>query len=337
MKKYGLMMLAFTAAIAAAVTLSPSLTKDKPQAEAHGETVSMVSEKPQSTDNGSAESIKMLDISSGEVLTLSMRDYLVGAVSAEMPASFEPEALKAQTVAAHTYAVRQSNMEKESPTPELCGAHLSNDSSRYQAYFTESQARQFYGTGYESANKKISAAVDEVLPYILVYEDEPILAAFCSMSPGATESAENVWGQAVPYLTATGSAADKNAPNFLETLYFSAAELKELLSKAFPEGDFSLSAKEWLVVESTSESGTVLEAEVGGFLTTGQEVRKALSLRSAAFEVKWEENLCSVTTKGYGHGVGMSQYGANAMAGSGADWREILMYYYKGAEITSNT
>ncbi len=340
MKKYGLMMLTFSAAIAAAVTLPSSLSKDKPQAHSPSETsVTSHTEDVLSTDTSTAnnsETIKMLDTSSGEVLTLSMKDYLTGAVIAEMPASFEAEALKAQTVAAHTYAVRQMNLEAASPTPELCGAHLSNDSSHYQAYFTKSQARQFYGSGYESAYEKISAAVEEVLPYILVYENEPILAAFCSMSPGATESAENVWGQAVPYLTATGSAADENAPNFLETIYFSPAELKELLAKAFPEGDFSTSTEEWLTVEKVSDSGTALEVDVGGFLTTGQEVRQALSLRSAAFDVKWEGNLCSITTKGYGHGVGMSQYGANAMAKSGADWREILMYYYKGAEITDN-
>lgn len=272
----------------------------------------------------------MLDVSTGDVLTLSMRDYIIGAVCAEMPASFEEEALKAQAVAVHTYAVRQQQLEKQTPTPELCGADLSNDSSRYQAYFTRSQAMQFYGTGFESAYEKITKATDAVLPYILEYEDEPIIAAFCSMSSGMTESAENVWGQEVDYLIPVDSAADEDAPNFLEETVYTAAELKTALSAAFPDADFSGSVKSWLTVAEESDSGTVLEAEAGGIAVTGQEIRTALGLRSAAFEVTWEGDQCTILTKGFGHGVGMSQYGANAMAKAGADWEEILAHYYPG-------
>lgn len=282
------------------------------------------------------ETILMLDISTGEVMELSMREYIIGAVCAEMPASFEEEALKAQAVAVHTYAVRQKLLESENPTSDLCGAHLSNDSSRYQAYFTESQARQFYGTGFDQAYEKITAAADEVLPYILVYEDEPILAAFCSMSSGTTESAENVWGADVPYLVPAESTADENAPNFLEEKIFEAAELKTLLEDAFPDADFSQPVKNWLTAEDVSDSGTVLTANAGGTAVTGQEVRTALSLRSAAFDVEWNGDTCTITTKGYGHGVGMSQYGADAMAKTGADWQEILMHYYTGAEIVES-
>ncbi len=324
MKKYGLMLTSFAALITAAAVI-PSLLAPAEKASSSEETTAPAPE-PEST-------IQMLDTSSGEVLTLSMEEYLIGAVSAEMPASFEPEALKAQTVAAHTYAVRQQNLQSKSPDPELCGADLSNDSTKYQAYFTQSQTMQFYGTGYDSAYTKISAAVKEVLPYIIVYENEPILAAFCSMSSGKTESAENVWGQAVPYLTVADSSADKNAPNYSQCTYFSAADLRTKLMEAFPECNLDVSTNQWLIVESTSESGTVLTANVGGTAATGQEIRTALGLRSAAFEVEWKEGSCAITTKGYGHGVGMSQYGANAMAKAGADWREILLYYYKGAEI----
>lgn len=338
MKKYGLMMLIFSLIIAAVPAVPAVLTKEETSeniTEASETTASAAQAAEAAANTVNTETIRLLDASTGEVLTLSMRDYIIGAVFAEMPASFEEEALKAQAVAVHTYAVRQQQLEADSPTPELQGAELSNDSSRYQAYFTKSQAMQFYGTGFDSACEKITAAADEVLPYILTYEDEPVLAAFCSMSSGSTESAENVWGQAVPYLVSADSQADENAPNFLTETEFTAAELKKLLEDAFTEADFSSPAEEWLTVQKTSDAGTVLTAKAGGAVVTGQEVRTALSLRSAAFEVSWNGNICTVTTKGCGHGVGMSQYGADAMAKSGSDWREILMHYYQGAEITS--
>lgn len=325
MKRYGLMMICF-AVLLTAVPAVPALIE-----RSHDGNTEKTIETPASPDSG--ETILMLDASTGDVLQLSMRDYIIGAVTAEMPASFEEEALKAQAVAVHTYAVRRQQAESKKPTPELCGADLSNDSSRYQAYFTKSQAMEFYGSGYEAAYEKISAAADEVLPYILTYEDEPILAAFCSMSSGQTESAENVWGQEVPYLVPADSEGDRNAPNFRYEEQFTEKELKELLEKAYPEGDFSGKCEKWLDITKKSESGTVLGASAGGVKTTGQELRAAMGLRSAAFEMEWEKGVCTVTTKGYGHGVGMSQYGANAMAKAGADWKEIVKHYYSGAEI----
>lgn len=143
---------------------------------------------------------RMLDITSGRVEEISVRDYVIGAVCAEMPATFEPDALKAQAVAAHTYAERQHLLESASPTAALCGADFSNDSSQYQAYFTENQARQYYGDNFETAYAKVTQAVDDVLPYVLEYDGAPIIAAFCSMSAGVTESAENIWGSKVEYL-----------------------------------------------------------------------------------------------------------------------------------------
>ena len=339
MKKYGLMMLCFALIITAIPAVPAAIAKEtSAQSAGQSETETQPATKHVSSSGKAenTETILMLDTSTGEVMELSMREYIIGAVCAEMPASFEEEALKAQAVAVHTYAVRQKLLESENPTSDLCGAHLSNDSSRYQAYFTESQARQFYGTGFDQAYEKITAAADEVLPYILVYEDEPILAAFCSMSSGTTESAENVWGADVPYLVPAESTADENAPNFLEEKTFEAAELKTLLEDAFPDADFSQPVKNWLTAEDVSDSGTVLTANAGGTAVTGQEVRTALSLRSAAFEVEWNGDTCTITTKGYGHGVGMSQYGADAMAKTGADWQEILMHYYTGAEIVES-
>lgn len=174
----------------------------------------------------SQEPYKVLDIESGQVLEVPVRDYVIGAVCAEMPASFHEEALKAQAVAAHTYAERQRLRAKASPVPELGGADFSNDTAVYQGFFTKEQARERFGEKFEESYGKISAAADEVLSYIITYDDTPIIAAFHSMSAGYTESAENVWGTPVDYLVEVDSRSDLTAPKFREEKKFSRDELK---------------------------------------------------------------------------------------------------------------
>lgn len=281
----------------------------------------------------SGEPYKVLDTATGEVLDVPERDYVIGAVCAEMPASFNVEALKAQAVAAHTYAERQRLRERSSPSPELNGADFSNDTAKYQGFCTREQAEKLFGERFSESYGRISAAVDEVLPYILTYGDEPIVAAFHSMSPGKTESAKNAWGAAVEYLVPVDSASDTSAPKYMEEARFTSAELKTALEAAFPgiclDGDPSA----WITVEKVSDSGTVLELTAGGRKLTGNDLRNALKLRSACFDVRCEGEEVVFTTRGYGHGVGMSQYGANAMAAEGKTWREILEHYYPGCAI----
>ncbi len=283
------------------------------------------------------DSYQMLDITSGKTEAISVRDYVIGAVCAEMPATFEPEALKAQAVAAHTYAERQHLLEQNNPTPELCGADFSNDSALYQAYFTENQARQYYGDSFEASYAKICAAVDEVLPYILQYEGEPIIAAFCSMSSGTTENAETVWGSAVDYLVSVESSADTTAPRYLDTKTFTEQELKQAAEAVLSDTDWSGKPEQWVTLGKTSSAGTLLTAEVGGQSVSGQQLRTMLGLRSAAISVEYQDGSFLFTTRGYGHGVGMSQYGANAMAKDGADWQEILAHYYPKTEVVKSS
>lgn len=275
----------------------------------------------------------VLDITTGEVTEISVRDYIIGSVCAEMPATFHEEALKAQAIASHTYAERQKIRELENPTPELGGAYFSNDSSKYQAYFTQNQAKQFYGDNYDLYYSKISAAVDEVINEILVYEDVPIIAAFHSLSTGKTESAENAWGSSVDYLVPVDSSHDILAPKYLEEYRFTPQEISERLKSAYPNITLNGEESEWIKIDEKTESETVKSVSVGGISITGMDFRAIFSLRSAAFDIKYENSLFTITTKGYGHGVGMSQYGANSMANEGKTYEQILMHYYKGAEI----
>ena len=282
----------------------------------------------------SDEPYKVLDIDSGDILEVPVRDYVIGAVCAEMPASFGEEALKAQAVAAHTYAERQRIRERENPSPELMGADFSNDTEKYQGYCPKSRIKEVYGEHFEENYKKISAAADEVLPYIITYENAPIIAAFHSMSPGFTESAENAWGTPVDYLVEVDSRTDMTAPKFREDKRYKAAELKAALEAAFDGVSLGDDVSQWLKILTISDSGTVLKASIEGHTVTGGQVRSALDLRSAAFDVRYEPDEIVITTKGYGHGVGMSQYGADAMAAEGSSWREIISHYYPGCSIS---
>ncbi|WP_303787618.1 stage II sporulation protein D [Ruminococcus flavefaciens] len=282
----------------------------------------------------SDEPYKVLDIDSGNILEVPVRDYVIGAVCAEMPASFGEEALKAQAVAAHTYAERQRIRERENPSPELMGADFSNDTEKYQGYCPKSRIKEVYGEHFEENYKKISAAADEVLPYIITYENAPIIAAFHSMSPGFTESAENAWGTPVDYLVEVDSRTDMTAPKFREDKRYKAAELKAALEAAFDGVSLGDDVSQWLKILTISDSGTVLKASIEGHTVTGGQVRSALDLRSAAFDVRYEPDEIVITTKGYGHGVGMSQYGADAMAAEGSSWREIISHYYPGCSIS---
>lgn len=344
MKKYLMILGGFTGILFLITAIPTQLLGQTPRAANLGtatETTQISTEEPE-TDIPTAEtelcsSYAMLDITSGKVEDISVREYLIGAVCAEMPATFEPEALKAQAVAAHTYAERQHLLEQNDPTPALYGADFSNDSSQYQAYFTENQAKQYYGENFDSCYSKISDAVDEVLPYLLEYEGTPIIAAFCSMSSGTTESAETVWGSRVDYLVSVESSADTTAPRYLETKEMAADEFREIVSKALPDAVWDNDPTKWVQLGDTSEAGTVLTVTVGGQELTGQEFRELLELRSAAFTVEYADGKLTFTTRGYGHGVGMSQYGANAMAKDGAGWQEILAHYYPGTEITEGT
>lgn len=333
MKKYLMMLCAFTLLLFLLTALPTRLIRNSSDLAVPG-AATPTTALSNDSNTGSDASYRMLDITSGKVEEISVRDYLIGAVCAEMPATFEPEALKAQAVAAHTYAERQHLIEQANPTPELCGADFSNDSTQYQAFFTKNQAMRYYEDDFETYYAKITEAVDAVLPYILSYDGEPIIAAFCSMSSGMTESAETVWGSDIAYLTSVESSADTEAPRYLETAAFSQQELCKLIQTAYPDAVWDGDPNSWISIDKTSEAGTVLTVTVGGVTMTGQELRNLLELRSAAFEAAYEDGTFVFTTRGFGHGVGMSQYGANAMAKEGKTWKEILAHYYPNTQVT---
>lgn len=337
MKKYLSFIITFSLLTltlpAVPVYLSKKTNNEAAVAEEISQSDSKAEKAKSETKAETRQFYNVLDVSTGQVIEVSKLDYIIGAVCAEMPATFETEALKAQAVAAHTYAERQVMREKENPTAELCGADFSNDTSKYQGYFTVNQAKQYYGDNFDIYYAKISDAAKEVQDYIITYNEEPIVSAFHSMSSGKTESAENAWGSAVDYLVSVDSSFDTSAPKYFEETAYPKEVLQEKLKSAFPDIQLGEDFTQWLSVKDVSDAGTVLSMTAGNLTVSGNDMRTALSLRSANFEINYTASEAVFATKGYGHGVGMSQYGANSMAAEGKTWQDILNHYYSGCEI----
>ena len=274
---------------------------------------------------------RVLQTKTGEIAEIPVRDYLIGAVGAEMPASFSMEALKAQVVAAHTYAERQAA--HAAGRTDLKGADFSDDPAQFQAYLPEDALRERWGENAQTCFDRIDAAVEEAGHLLLEYDGEPIIAAFHAMSSGKTESAEAVWGKDVVYLRSVESPYDRDAPRFEDTLTVPAEEVFSTLTGAHAGLTAGGDASEWFGEPVRTDAGTVLQIAFGDGVFTGQEIRSLFCLRSADFSVDYADGAFIFTTCGYGHAVGMSQYGADAMARRGYTFREILAHYYPGAEL----
>jgi stage II sporulation protein D len=259
---------------------------------------------------------------------LPLTQYLCGVVAAEMPASYESEALKAQTVAACSYMVYRSLNEPNAP--EHKGAWVCNDPSHCKGYLSPIQMKQTWGEdNYPQYYAKIAAAVGAVAGQVMTYEGEPINAVFHAISAGKTETAADVWGQDVPYLQAVESFVDVNAAQYLSGVEYSGSELYRLLSILDPQIDNDLTVG----TITRTDSGGVRCAEIGGVTLTGAQLRSALSLRSTNFEITQKDDLFTFTVKGYGHCVGMSQHGAGQLAAAGMSYTDILKTYYTGISI----
>ena len=274
----------------------------------------------------------ILNLKTGKIDRVSERDYVVGAVFAEMPPTFHEEALKAQAVSAHTYALKMRQEQLKKPTPSLSGADFSADPSSWNKYVTKDIAKKRYKDKFDEYWNLIESATNDVVDVVMLYEDEPIIAAYHAISSGQTESAADIWGGNAPYLVATKSFGDDLAPGYETTKSFSEKEIQEILKKNFPQVCLSSDPNKWFEKITRTESGTVLKITLGDFEMSGTKLRNLLDLRSANFMINYDKNKNSFDffVKGYGHDVGLSQYGADYMAKNGSRFDEILKHYYSG-------
>ncbi len=272
------------------------------------------------------DSISVFMAEKGSVETLSLRDYLIGVVAAEMPALYEDEALKAQAAVSVTLA---RYMQKTGAKADLDGAVISSDYRRHQAYRDPASYKAAWGEGYDAYLKKIEAAVDAVIDHTITYDGEPILAVFHAVSDGRTESAAAVWGGDYPYLVSVDSSGDRLSSGYRDETTLSAKEFFEKLGLSVPDApDAAVTDKLY------TDAGYLKSVTVSGQTFSGLSFRQKLGLRSSAVEIGYADGVFTLVTRGYGHGVGMSQYGADYLARQGYTWKEIVAHYYPGTEIS---
>lgn len=307
---------------------SPAAPADTPAPTAAPEPVP-AGTGPVSADAGTAITL----LTEGEVRQLTMAEYLPGVLAGEMPAAFEPEALRAQAVAARTYVLyhRANGGVAAHPQADVC-----SDPACCQVWLDETALRSRWGDSYDAYWAKICAAVADTDGQYLTYGGEPILACFHSSSSGLTENCGVLWGTSLPYLVSVDSPETaEDVPNYVSTVEVSPEEFRRIILGALPDADFSALPQDWVAESALDSSGRVAAIRVGGLAIPGTRMRSLFSLRSACFTLAWTGRSFLFTVTGYGHGAGMSQYGANVMAQSGSLYPEILAHYYPGTALAT--
>ena len=271
-----------------------------------------------STNNTTNSSVSEITVyrSNGSVINLNMTDYLIGVVSSEMPASFNLEALKAQSVLARTYALKAKQTGKKL-----------TDTVNTQSYIDIDQMKNKWGNSFNTYYNKIKNAVENTNGEYLSYNGNYIEALYHSTNNGKTESSLDVFGNYYPYLISVSSEYDKNASSYLRTINMPLDTISNKLG-------LNLNNDSVISILSYTDGGNIKEININGNNFSGKKVRELLGLRSADFDISISDNNVNITTRGYGHGVGMSQYGANGMANAGYGYKDILSHYYPGTTLT---
>ena len=265
--------------------------------------------------------------SQNQNVEMDMFEYICGSVAAEMPLAYHEEALKAQAVTCYTNALRlKLNTEKTN------NADISDNTAIHQGYINEAERRAKWGNDFEKYESKLKNVVNSVKNQAIYYNDRLIVAAFFAISCGKTENSGNLWSESVPYLTSVESQGDCLSPQYATSVSFSLDEFVSKMKSANAEFNIN-SLTNAVAITKTSPTGTVLKAEINGNSYTGEEIRSIFSLRSPVFTVNSTDSAITFNVLGYGHGIGMSQYGADYFARQGYTYKDILMHYYTGVVI----
>lgn len=278
-----------------------------------------------SSGEGQAHTPISVRLSDGKHTTMDIEEYITGVVLGEMPADFEPEALKAQAVAARTYTVKALQTGGKHGNGSIC-----TDPTCCQAFVSEESYLSKGGT--QENLEKVRTAVLDTAGWVLTYEGELIEATYFSCSGGKTEDAADVWGTDYPYLQAVSSPGEEGAAHYSDTICYSREEL-ETKTGCTLVGD----PTDWFKIKSYTPGGGVETMEICGTAYSGTQLRKLLGLPSTLITISSTEDTITIVTKGYGHRVGMSQYGADAMAVVGCNFIKILSHYYPGTQLEQFT
>lgn len=323
------------AIIAVVVVMIPTLMVIPFSNQEKGEEQRLKEPKTQATKSPKKETAKESSVNikvyrdrTQKVESVPLEEYVAGVVAAEMPADFELEALKAQALTARTYIVKVLQTKAGSQLPG--GANVT-DTVNHQVYHSSAELKTQWGKNYNAKMGKIKQAVALTTGQLLTYEGSPITASFFSTSNGYTENSEDYWPNALPYLRSVKSPWDKNSPKFKDETTISVNEFERLLNvKLGSKSDIGQ-------ILSRTKGKRIGELVINGKRLTGKKVRENLNLKSSDFTWYRKGNKIVITTKGFGHGVGMSQYGANGMALDGKTYKDIVKHYYKGVSISNVT
>lgn len=283
------------------------------------------------TDGGSGGYISVYMTEESRLTRMTLEDYVCGVVAAEMPAAYHMEALKAQAVAARTRAVKQM---QGGGCALHEGADICTDSAHCQGYATPDECKTRWGTEYEVYRDRVVEAAHVTRDELMTYGGQPITVVYHAISGGRTENAQTVFSKSEPYLVSVESQGEEDTRGFQEDLTLTYKEIGERLGEAL--GGKPISAdevKRTLTIWEYTDTGRVKSMQVNGEVIEGTAFRSALGLRSTWFSLSTDENGVTFHQRGYGHGVGMSQAGANGMAAEGADYAQILTHYYPGVTI----
>lgn len=280
------------------------------------------------------KTIKVYRNDTHKVEKIPFEEYVTCVVCSEVPCTFQPEAIKAQSVAARTYALAKikkytAKHPASHPKAPIC------DSTHCQVYRTKSQLLSLHPEGWEKEGfDKIEKAVKETKGQVMYYDGNLVMQPlFFSSSGGYTENSEDVFANAYPYLKSVSSPYESNATHRNEKKSFTLSKLKKALSKAYPQYDFKKASFKNIKILSRTAGGRVDSMAIGDVKLSGTQVRTALGLSSSLFSIEEKDGRLIFSSSGSGHGVGLSQYGANGMAKKGADYKAILKHYYSGVEV----
>ena len=291
-----------------------SITEETPTTEKNAESLAENS------------TVKVMNASSKNITEISLEEYLTGVVAAEINPAYHEEAIKAQVIAAHT-KLEYTKLHK---TQSLENADITNSASTHQGFLTDAEQKEKWGENYKIYREKIEKCVKEVKDTILIYNDEPINAVFHAISNGQTENATDVWGGEYPYLVSVQSAGDKLSPAYTSEVTVSSDDFKKKVTEKGAVLDEN--PEKWVEKITNTDTGMVKDIIIGGKSFKGTEIRTLFDLKSSTFTVKYDDGNFIFTVYGYGHGVGMSQYGANYMAQQGLNYKDILGHYYKNVK-----
>ena len=275
------------------------------------------------------ETYTLYNLETHQLESMDIISFLVGSAACEMPAYYEMEAIKAQMIACHSYYLycKQNGV----PHDDL---NLSYDQRYMNKYASKERLQEYWGVSFDENYQKFLRCAEEVKNLTVAYNDDIALTTYYAVSCGKTQPSFDEWGREYPYLTCVESENDTLSDNYIKIKNFSAQETFDRLSTSFSGIKLDLeNPDQWFGDIFYNSSGYVTYIEAGGVKISGRDFRRYFELPSSCFMVFYEDGDFSIATKGYGHGVGMSQFGANQLSQQGKNYKEILSYYYPGTDI----